>query len=158
MQTSHKLLSMKDAAILAMHTAGAAIPDIAHAVGLSIDRVQRIIKAQGGDVLRDAIKNERAAAAATYTDFLESMREEAQKVVKMAFGLMPDKLPECSAVQLGTLIGIITDKFTALRGPSSGAEVEDLTPLADLINRPDEGQSAGADAAPAADQDGGGAA
>lgn len=133
---SRAALALRDAQIMELYRAGATKEQLATVTGLTSNRIGVILRRGGvdlGEPAREAI----AAAQAGFGEFIKSRQAKVQEIINQGLDLLPDKLVDSSAVQIGTLIGILFDKWTApaLRGGGS-AEIEDLTPLADLINEP----------------------
>ena len=133
---SRAALALRNAQIIELYRAGATLDQLATVTGLTQNRIGVILRRGGvdlGEPARKAIED----AQAGFGEFIKSRQNKVQEIINQGLDMLPEKLAESSAVQIGTLIGILFDKWTApaLRAGSS-AEVEDLTPLAKLINDP----------------------
>lgn len=68
--------------------------------------------------------------------YMESRREQAQNVIDKYLEALanPEKLEEATLSQIATALGIVVDKFTK-GAVSSHNEIEDLTPLAEMLKK-----------------------
>lgn len=148
----------RNAAIAAAKAAHLTNAQIATLTGLNPEYVKKLLGADGGELLSLA-NDAKEKAAQDINAFMGELLPEVKNIIQSVFGLLPEKLGECSAVQLMTVTGILIDKWTApaLRAGSS-AEVEDLTPLAKLINDPAPAPVPGEPPPAAPDPQGGGTA
>ena len=130
-------LALREKQIIRARTVdGLTVKEIAAALGISRDIVYKTLRRNGIKLDQTAPKKEQEAEA-DFIAFLNSRADLARKVIDTALQTVLDKLPDASAKDAATTMGIVIDKFTALHNSASRAgEIEDLTPLADLINDP----------------------
>lgn len=68
--------------------------------------------------------------------YMESRKEQAQNVVDKYLKALadPEKIDDATLSQIATALGIVVDKFTK-SAVSNHSEIEDLTPLAELLKK-----------------------
>ena len=128
-------LALRERQIIKARTVdGLTVKEIAAALHISRDIVYKTLRRNGIKLDQTAPKAEKQAEE-DFNAFLNSRVTQAREIIDTALKCILDKLPDASSKDAATTMGIVIDKFIVLHKGTAG-EVEDLTPLADLINGP----------------------
>ena len=100
--------------------------------GISDSTVKNVVM-QSRDIA-ERLARKKAQDDADILAYMEAHRDRAIKIIEAGLAVLPDKIANAkSATEAATALGIIIDKWGVLN-KSAGADVEDLTPLADMLN------------------------
>lgn len=99
--------------------------------GVSWDSAKRVLDECGE--IEKKLEQKKEQNTADILEYMESQRGLVCNIISLGLNALndPEKLAEAAPSQITTMIGTLIDKWTM--NAAKGGDVEDLTPLADML-------------------------
>lgn len=98
--------------------------------GVSVNTVKRIVT--GMHDFAEKVTQKKEQNTADILTYMEQQRDRVCEIIDVGLRVLPDKIADAkSASEVTTAMGTLIDKWTM--NATKGGDVEDLTPLADML-------------------------
>lgn len=129
-----KLTDRQRKRIIAERADGSSLRELAKKYHVSETTIRRTLKNDPETAQKVAQKKEQNTL--DMLAFMDSRKDQAQSVIDSCLTALvnPEKIESASFSQIATALGIVVDKFASISAIQHN-EIEDLTPLAELLKK-----------------------